>query len=145
MTGNPIGLPRRMLLQRMLLENREKPQSVSGDAGKMAIVVRAICGAKTAGAAFRNALADCMQKLGLQTLHGLSRSVDEEVPKCQQTRNGAGVISPLCGRHTRCSSCHCVTIETSQQTCASRDPGMCFGGKVSKQWVNDDDGTSCGC
>jgi len=34
------------------------------DAGKKAITVRALCGLKTAGAAFSNHLADCMKTLG---------------------------------------------------------------------------------
>ena len=40
------------------------------DAGKKAIIVRALYGLKTAGAAFRNHLADCMKTLGYQSCLG---------------------------------------------------------------------------
>ena len=42
------------------------------DAGKQAIVVRALYGLKSSGAAFRKHLGECMQSLGYKSLFGSS-------------------------------------------------------------------------
>jgi hypothetical protein len=43
-----------------------------GDAGKRAIIVRALYGLKSAGASFRNHLADCMRHLRMGIVQGRS-------------------------------------------------------------------------
>jgi hypothetical protein len=58
---------------------------IGADAGKKAIIVRALYDLKSAGASFRNHLADCMRRLGWQ-----SYKADQDVWLKPEVRSGDG-------------------------------------------------------
>ena len=53
------------------------------DNGKKAIIMQAMYGHKSAGAAFRNHLAECMRTLGIQVMPGRSRCLVQGVYKAR--------------------------------------------------------------
>jgi hypothetical protein len=71
-----------------------------GDAGKCAIILRALYGLKSAGASFRDHLAGCMRHLGWGPC-----KADSDIwikPEVRQRRRIPllGLLSPICGQHT---------------------------------------------
>ena len=119
------------------------------DAGKRAIIVRAIYGTKTAGAAFRNTLADCMHQLGYKPCLA---DRDVWMKKFQKPNKEwywgyilLYVDDACCINHDATSQLTRLDRYFSMKPGSIGDPDMYLGGKVSEQWVRSDDGTNCRC
>ena len=120
------------------------------DAGKTAIIVRAIYGTKSSGAAFRNHLADCMEMMGYT-----SCMADRDVwmKKFQKSDKSwywgymlMYVDDALCINADSISQLNRLDRYFKMKEGSIGDPDIYLGGKVSEQHVHnhkDDETTRC--
>lgn len=114
------------------------------DEGKLSVIVRALYGTKSAGASFRNHLADCMLHLGYE-----SCKADPDVwlkrftnPKGEQYYGYLllYVDDALCINHDAEKELHRLDKYFSMKPNSIGDPDIYLGGRISEQTLVDNEG-----
>ena len=117
------------------------------DVGKIAIIVRALYGTKSAGAAFRNHLADCMIHLGYESCRA-----DADVWMKQFSRPDGSqyygymllyVDDALCINMDAEGELHRLDRYFKMKEGSIGDPDIYLGGKITQMLVEGPNGDSC--